>query len=99
MLSSLVNFFVQFFFFYSGVCGCCKRKLRKIPLTSEESESLLESVEKRFEVDCKFSTYEGKELRHFKMFLKISPPYTAVIDGANLFYRRKVDSHDFTTVS
>lgn len=81
----------------SGHCSCCEKKLRKIPLTSEEQKNLLESVEKRFDVDCKFVTYEEKELRHFKMFLKVCPPYTVVIDGANIYYRNKADSKDFNT--
>ncbi|XP_034238779.1 mitochondrial ribonuclease P catalytic subunit-like isoform X2 [Thrips palmi] len=79
----------------SGHCSCCKRKLKKIPLTSEEKDSLLKSVEKRFEVNCKFTTYEAGELHEFKMFLKMSPPFTVVIDGANLFFRTKSSSNPF----
>lgn len=85
------------FSFCSGHCDCCKEKLRKIPLTDEERNSLLKSVEKRFETDCKFATYEKKELSDFKMFLKMAPPYSAVVDGANLFFRTK--SQSFAQVS
>lgn len=78
---------LKIFFFFSGHCSCCKRKLRKIPITTEDYKLLLESIEDTFGVDCKFSSYERKEVEEFKLFLKKCPSYSVVVDGLNLFYR------------
>lgn len=71
---------------HSGKCGICKKQLQKLPLSAEEHMLLLQEIEKRFDLNCSFTTYQREEVAAFKMFLKENPPYTIVIDGCNLFY-------------
>lgn len=71
----------------SGQCSCCKRSLRRVPIEAEEFDSLLRNVDKTFDVDCEFNTYEREEVDEFKKFLRHHPLSTIVMDGLNVYHR------------
>ncbi|XP_026293475.1 mitochondrial ribonuclease P catalytic subunit isoform X2 [Frankliniella occidentalis] len=71
----------------SGHCSCCNRRLQKVSLTEEEYQKLLSDIHERFDLKCKFSSYEEEEVSHFKEFLEQCPQFSIVVDGLNMFYR------------